>query len=75
MEFAYDEEEEESEASSNDELRIPVVMVLLMLLSYTALGGALFQMFEGWPYFDSFYFCFITMSTVGKCTRQVNKYH
>lgn len=39
-----------------DELHIPVVMVLLVLLVYTAIGGFLFQAWEGWSYFEAFYF-------------------
>ncbi|GMT06359.1 hypothetical protein PENTCL1PPCAC_28533 [Pristionchus entomophagus] len=47
------------------ELRIPVFMVLLVLLAYTAIGGYLFKSWEDLPYFEAFYFCFITMATVG----------
>ncbi|KAL3982202.1 Ion channel family protein [Acanthocheilonema viteae] len=54
-----------SESSCEDELRIPVVMVLFVLVAYTAIGGLLFRAWEGWQYFDAFYFCFITMATVG----------
>ncbi|VDN01927.1 unnamed protein product [Thelazia callipaeda] len=56
----------DSESSCEDELRIPVVMVLFVLVAYTAIGGLLFRAWEGWQYFDAFYFCFITMATVGK---------
>lgn len=51
--------------SSGDEIRIPVIMVILFLIAYTAVGGVLFQMWEKWQYFDAFYFCFITMATIG----------
>ena len=47
------------------ELRIPVVMVLFVLLCYCGIGGLLFCKWEGWSYFEGFYFCFITMATVG----------
>ncbi|CAJ0947085.1 unnamed protein product, partial [Mesorhabditis belari] len=57
--------ESESESSMEDELRIPVFMVLLVLLAYTAIGGILFQHWENMEYFEAFYFCFITMATVG----------
>uniref|UniRef100_F1L2H2 TWiK family of potassium channels protein 7 n=1 Tax=Ascaris suum TaxID=6253 RepID=F1L2H2_ASCSU len=60
-----DDIDSDSESSIEDELRIPVVMVLFVLVAYTAIGGLLFQSWEGWPYFDAFYFCFITMATVG----------
>lgn len=41
-------------------------MVLFVLVAYTAIGGLLFRAWEGWQYFDAFYFCFITMATVGR---------
>ena len=36
-----------------------------MFVAYTAIGGVIFRYFEGWSYFEAFYFSFITMATVG----------
>ncbi|KAI6174743.1 TWiK family of potassium channels protein 7 [Aphelenchoides fujianensis] len=58
-------EEEVEDPGQKQPLRIPIVMVLVVILSYTALGGLLFQKFEGWPYMEAFYFCFITTATIG----------
>jgi hypothetical protein len=58
--------DDDIESNGGDELRIPVVMVLLVFVIYTALGGLLFRSLEGWAYFDAFYFCFVTMATIGK---------
>lgn len=56
---------EDEEQNDERDLHIPVFMVLLVLVAYTGLGALLFQEMEGWSYFDAFYFCFITMATVG----------
>ncbi|XP_047738942.1 potassium channel subfamily K member 18 [Hyalella azteca] len=34
-------------------------------LLYTAIGGAIFTLWEEWSFFEAFYFCFITMTTIG----------
>uniref|UniRef100_A0A5S6QNU9 Potassium channel domain-containing protein n=1 Tax=Trichuris muris TaxID=70415 RepID=A0A5S6QNU9_TRIMR len=60
------EAESISESSSDTaDVHLPVVMAMVVLVSYTAVGGLLFQMWEGWGYFEAFYFCFITMATIG----------
>uniref|UniRef100_A0A914QND5 Potassium channel domain-containing protein n=1 Tax=Panagrolaimus davidi TaxID=227884 RepID=A0A914QND5_9BILA len=60
-----DIDDEQNPNADEEQLRIPVVMVLLVLVTYTAVGGFLFQAWEGWSYFEAFYFCFITMATIG----------
>ncbi|XP_035714438.1 TWiK family of potassium channels protein 7 isoform X2 [Folsomia candida] len=35
------------------------------LLLYISAGGYFFTLWEEWSFFDSFYFCFITMTTIG----------
>uniref|UniRef100_A0A915J9D5 Potassium channel domain-containing protein n=1 Tax=Romanomermis culicivorax TaxID=13658 RepID=A0A915J9D5_ROMCU len=47
------------------EMRLPWLMVMFVLVTYAALGAFLFHLWEGWDYFESFYFCFVTMATVG----------
>lgn len=59
-----------SEFSSFEDLllhkaQVPVVVVFAILLIYIALGGLLFSFLEGWKYVDAFYFCFISLTTVG----------
>lgn len=48
-----------------DYVSIPVTLVLLILVGYTALGALILSSQENWEFFDGFYFSFITMTTVG----------
>ncbi|CAB3402901.1 unnamed protein product [Caenorhabditis bovis] len=48
-----------------EEQRIPAFLVLAILIVYTALGGVLMSKLEPWSFFTSFYWSFITMTTVG----------
>ncbi|KAL1432301.1 hypothetical protein MTO96_013620 [Rhipicephalus appendiculatus] len=48
-----------------DEARVPVSLVLLFLLAYMTLGALMFSLWEGWSFFEAFYFVFVSMSTIG----------
>ncbi|PIC40501.1 hypothetical protein B9Z55_011820 [Caenorhabditis nigoni] len=48
-----------------EEKRITAFLVLAILIVYTAFGGVLMSKLEPWSFFTSFYWSFITMTTVG----------
>lgn len=48
-----------------DEIDVPVTWIMLLIMFYTLIGALLFPQWESWSFFESFYFCFITMTTVG----------
>ncbi|VDP24120.1 unnamed protein product [Soboliphyme baturini] len=48
-----------------EEKTVPASLVFAILVGYTALGGFFFSSMELWSYFESFYFSFITVTTIG----------
>ncbi|XP_014242370.1 TWiK family of potassium channels protein 18-like [Cimex lectularius] len=49
----------------DDEFNLPVSIALLILLSYIFIGATIFHLWEGWTFFESFYFVFVSMATIG----------
>ncbi|CAK9824309.1 TWiK family of potassium channels protein 18 [Anthophora retusa] len=49
----------------DDEFNLPISVAISILLGYIFIGATLFCLSEGWGFFESFYFVFISMSTIG----------
>ncbi|VDN07251.1 unnamed protein product [Thelazia callipaeda] len=47
------------------ERRVSVLFVLVIMIGYTAGGACLMQFWENWTFMESFYFCFVTVTTIG----------
>lgn len=60
--YAIREEEDED---ADDEFNLPVSLAVLLLIAYMMMGAFIFTLWEDWTFFESFYFVFISMSTIG----------
>lgn len=49
----------------DDEFNLPISVATLLLVSYMLLGTFCYRILEEWPLLDSFYYMFISMSTIG----------
>ena len=49
----------------DDEFNLPISLAIFILILYIFLGALIYCVWEGWPFFDSFYFVFISMTTIG----------
>jgi len=63
-----EEEEEEEDPMASAGIGANIVMAFLALASlaiFLSVGSYLFTNYEDWTFFEAFYFCFITMTTIG----------
>lgn len=44
---------------------VPIWLCVFLVVSYIFGGAYLFSEWEKWPFLDSAYFCFITLTTIG----------
>ena len=48
-----------------DQIGIPIILCIVIILSFLSFGSVVFHFWEGWDFVSAAYFCFITMSTIG----------
>lgn len=49
----------------DDEFNLPISLAIVILILYIIIGAVVYNLWEQWTFFESFYFVFISMSTIG----------
>ena len=60
-----EEEDEDEEDSVFQNNFVTVLLSLIFFVLFLSLGAGMFTLWEDWTFLDGFYFCFITMTTIG----------
>lgn len=53
---------------------VPIWLCVFLVISYIIAGAFLFARWERWEFLDSAYFCFITLTTIGKALLSSSRY-
>ena len=68
-----DRDEEEEELGCFDSNLVTASVALVLLWLFLSFGAWMFTLNEDWTFLDSFYFCFITMTTIGPAISHTNE--
>ena len=49
----------------DEQMSVPLLVTVFVIPLYLTLGAILFNIWENWGFLNSFYFCFITLTTIG----------
>uniref|UniRef100_A0A0R3S363 Ion channel n=1 Tax=Elaeophora elaphi TaxID=1147741 RepID=A0A0R3S363_9BILA len=58
-------EVKESVEAQLQRISVPLSLVFFTMFAYLVAGSVLFCLWEGWTFLDSFYFCYISLTTIG----------
>ena len=61
--FRDDDDDDDEMGFGNNMYTVGGALVFLVI--FLSCGAFLFTLWEDWTFFDAFYFCFITMTTIG----------
>jgi hypothetical protein len=49
----------------DDEFNLPISVAIMVLIVYMMVGAVMYMVSESWSFFESFYFVFVSISTIG----------
>ena len=64
---------DEEELGCFDSNLVTASVALVLLWLFLSFGAWMFTLNEDWTFLDSFYFCFITMTTIGPAISHTNE--
>ena len=64
-EFDHNDQFDDEDDDDDEEMSVPLLVTVFVIPSYLTLGAILFNIWERWGFLNSFYFCFITLTTIG----------
>ena len=59
------DDDEQDFYEEEEQMSVPLLVTAFVIPLYLTLGAILFNIWEKWSFLDSFYFCFITLTTIG----------
>lgn len=60
------DEDYRDQRTKTEEFHMTLPQTLALNAAYLAIGAVLFSSWEEWSLFESFYYCFVTLTTIGK---------
>ncbi len=57
--------EDDDDLYEDEQRTVPLLVTVFVIPLYLTLGAILFNIWEKWGFLNSFYFCFITLTTIG----------
>merc|ERR1712062_793113 len=65
QELDEDDDDDDDEEDGFGTNALTAFVALLFLTCFLSIGSIIFTFWEDWTFFEAFYFCFITMTTIG----------
>ena len=60
------DEDYRDQRTETEAFHLTLPQILALNAAYLAIGAVLFSSWEEWSLFESFYYCFVTLTTIGK---------